>query len=235
MARRKHAAPASRAPLLLALGLVLLCASVSAQQHPRFLLRLENTGQEFGPFELREGETIQLGRAEFTVVPVPPEPAAPAAAPPTEAHHDIVGYDGIRFGDSVDDVLRALLWLPGVEKNDLGAPMLRKARGEPHHQYRVLRDPADPESRSEVLVIFDRAGVEMLQDTFRGEWIWDRAATRREFERRKQNLVELWGPPTTALPDYIEWIRPSGMGALRLDEPERPGDLPILKLGVRRK
>lgn len=222
------------------LAAFVLCGITALAHHrvhaePQFYLRLENTGQEYGPFELREGAPVHLGRAIFTVVPVP-SPAAPVTpeAGPVE-RRDITGYDGIRFGDSVDDVLRALLWLPGVEKDDLGAPMLRKARGEPHHQYRVVRSPDDAESRSEVLVIFDPAGVEMLQDTFSGEWMWDRAAARREFDRKKQALEELWGRPTESLRDYVEWIRPSGLGALRLDEPERPGELPVLKLGIRRK
>lgn len=214
---------------------LLAAAPLPLHAEPQFYLRLESTGQAYGPFELREGAPVQLGRARFTVVPVAP---APAPAPdPVDAgnRRDITGYDGIRFGDSVDDVLRALLWLPGVDKDDLGAPMLRKARGEPHHQYRVLRSPDDPASRSEVLVIFDAAGVEMLQETFGGEWRWDRGAVRREFDRKKKALEEAWGPPSESLPDYVEWVRPSGMGALRLDEPAQPGDLPVLKLGVRRK
>ena len=194
-----------------------------------FYLELQPSGRKLGPFEYREDAEVRLGKALFKVKPIVKEPTTPSGS------QDVTpSYDGIQLGDHYDDVLRKLIWVPGIHKNERGVPFFQKSNNEPFHVYQVFRSPDQTKSISHVFVLFEDDRVDMIQDTFHGDWIWKLEDAQREYQRIKQQLMATWGPPTNEDDGFTEWLRPDAVAVLRLDEPNDTYGAPELKFGVRK-
>jgi len=208
----------------------ILLATVTLAE-PRFYLEWQPSGRRLGPFEYREGAELELGNATFKLVPVPEEKVT--GVPSLE--EVLPDYDGIRLDDHREEVIRKLLWVPGVRRDDNGVPLFRKVKNEPFHMYQVFRSPDQRASLSQVFVFFEKERVVMVQDTFDGEWIWTWEDAEKEFQRRRKQFVAKWGEPNSFRDGFAEWLWPSSVAVLRLDEPSPSRSAPELKFGIRKK
>lgn len=208
---------------------VLLASVTLAEQ--RFYLEWQPSGRRLGPFEYREGAELELGKATFKLIPILDEDVVQ----PSPLQRMNPDYDGILLGDHRHEVIRKLLWVPGVRRDGNGVPSFKKVKGEPFQLYQVFRSPDQTSDLSQVFVFFEQDRVVMVQDTFSGEWIWRWEDAEKEFERKRKNIVAKWGEPTSYRDGFAEWLWPDSIAVLRLDEPNESRAAPELKFGIRKK